>query len=58
VRRRPKVNKTLGIGWGSPKVGVRLTHCLTGIDLRIDDPYEGISLEEAAKQLGCEAGSF
>jgi hypothetical protein len=56
-KRVPKVNKTLGIGWSSPSVGVRLTHCVCGVDLKIDGP-KGISLDEAAEALGLEAGSF
>ena len=53
----PKVNKTVGIGWGSPSAGVRITHCVAGVDLDIEDP-QGITLEEAARRLGLEAGAF
>ena len=53
----PKLNRTLGIGWGSPSLGVRLTHPISGITLEIDLP-EGIPLDEAAKKLNLESGSF
>ncbi|NOZ20152.1 MAG: hypothetical protein GXP25_03585 [Planctomycetes bacterium] len=52
-----KVTKTLGIGWGSPKEGVRLTTPLAGVDLSIDDP-QGITIDEAAEKLGLFAGGF
>ena len=55
--RVPKLNRTLGIGWGSPSVGVRLTHCIGGIELDIPLP-QGMPLGEAAEKLGLEAGSF
>ena len=51
------VTKTLGIGWGSPKDGVRLTTPLAGVDLEIDSP-EGITIDEAANRLGLFAGGF
>jgi hypothetical protein len=53
----PSLNQTLGIGWGSPQCGVRLTHTLSGIDLDIPLP-EGMPLAEAAEKLGFESGSF
>jgi len=52
-----KATRTLGIGWGSPKDGVRLTTPLAGVDLKIDDP-QGITIDEAAEQLGLFAGGF
>jgi len=52
-----KVTKTLGVGWGSPKEGVRLTTPLAGVDVKTDGP-EGITIDEAAKQLGLPAGGF
>ena len=52
-----KVTKTLGIGWGSPKEGVRLTTPLAGVDLEIDSP-QGITIDAAAEQLGLYAGGF
>jgi len=52
-----KVTKTLGIGWGSPKEGVRLTTPLAGVDLKTDGPA-GITIDEAAEQLGLPAGGF
>ncbi len=52
-----KVTKTLGIGWGSPKEGVRLTTPLSGVNLKINSPA-GITIDEAAKQLGLFAGGF
>ena len=51
------VTRTLGIGWGSPKEGVRLTTALAGVDLQIDGP-EGITLDQAAEKLGLYAGGF
>lgn len=56
-KRIIKVTKTLGIGWGSPQVGVRLTTPLSGVDLKIDSP-EGITIDEAADRLGLFAGGF
>ena len=52
-----KVTKTLGIGWGSPKEGVRLTTPVAGVDLKTDAPT-GITIDEAAKQLGLLPGGF
>ena len=52
-----KVTRTLGIGWGSPKEGVRLTTPVAGVDLKIDGP-EGITIDEAAEQVGLYAGGF
>jgi len=52
-----KVTKTLGIGWGSPKEGVRLTTPLAGVDLKVDGPA-GITIDEAAEQVGLYAGGF
>ncbi len=52
-----KVTKTLGIGWGSPKDGVRLTSPLAGVKLKVDGP-EGITIDEAAEQVGLHAGGF
>jgi hypothetical protein len=56
-KRVIKITKTVGQGWGSPQVGVRITHTLAGVSLPVPYP-EGISLDEAAKQLGLYAGSF
>ncbi|WP_321494492.1 hypothetical protein [uncultured Desulfobacter sp.] len=56
-KRIIKVTKTLGIGWGSPKDGVRLTTPLSGINLKIDSP-QGITIDEAADRLGLFAGGF
>ncbi len=52
-----KVTKTIGIGWGSPKKGVRLTTPLAGIELETNAP-EGITIDEAAEKLGLHAGGF
>jgi len=52
-----KVTKTIGIGWGSPKEGVRLTTPLAGVDVKAKDPA-GITIDEAAEQLGLPAGGF
>jgi len=52
-----KVTKTVGCGWGSPSVGVRITTAAAGVDLKIDGP-EGISIPEAAEQLGLFPGGF
>lgn len=52
-----KVTKTLGIGWGSPTDGVRLTTPLAGVELKMNGP-EGITIDEAAQQLGLPAGAF
>ena len=52
-----QVTKTLGMGWGSPKEGVHLTTPLAGVDLKIEGP-QGITIEEAAEQLGLYAGGF
>ena len=56
-KRIIKVTTTLGIGWGSPKDGVRLTTPLAGVNLQIDSP-QGITIDEAADQLGLYAGGF
>ena len=56
-KRVLKVTKTLGIGWGSPKDGVRLTTLLAGVDLKLEAPH-GITIDEAAEQLGLHAGGF
>ena len=52
-----KVTKTVGCGWGSPTVGVRITTPAAGVKLKIDSP-EGITIDEAAQQLGLFAGGF
>ncbi len=52
----PELSKTLGIGWWTPST-VRLTHCVTGVDLPIETP-KGIPLEQAAQRLGLRAGPF
>ncbi len=52
-----RVTKTLGCGWGSPKVGVRLVKALHGVPLEIDFP-EGITIDEAAQRLELYAGAF
>jgi hypothetical protein len=52
----PEVSKTLGIGWWTSET-VRLTHCVSGMDLTIDDP-QGMTLDEAARRLGFETGPF
>ena len=52
-----RVTKTVGCGWGSPSVGVRVTTPAAGLDLKIDGP-DGISIDEAADQLGLLAGGF
>lgn len=54
----PNLSKTLGIGWGSPVTGVRLTNCIAGIDLEIEDPALGISIKDAADRLGLPVGSY
>lgn len=51
------VTKTVGCGWGSPSVGVRVTTPAAGLDLNIDGP-DGITIDEAAEQLGLLAGGF
>ncbi|MBN1346366.1 MAG: hypothetical protein JXQ73_27005 [Phycisphaerae bacterium] len=52
-----KVTKTLGIGWGSPKEGVRLTTPLAGVAIEVNGPA-GITIDEAAEQLGLLPGGF
>ena len=52
-----KVTKTVGCGWGSPSVGVRVTTPAAGLGLSIDSP-EGITIDDAAQQLGLFAGGF
>jgi len=52
----PGVSRTLGIGWWTAGT-VRLTHCVSGVDLKIVDP-QGMPLEEAARALGLETGPF
>jgi len=52
-----KVTKTLGIGWASPKEGVRLTTPLAGVPLKVDGP-QGITIDDAAEQVGLCAGGF
>jgi hypothetical protein len=49
--------RPVGLGWGSPKVGVRIVVPFAGVPLKVDSP-EGITLDEAAKKLGLFAGSF
>ena len=49
--------RPIGLGWGSPKVGVRIAVPFAGVPLQVDSP-EGITLDEAAKKLGMFAGSF
>ena len=56
-KKVPKLNRTLGIGFGSPSVGIRLTHCVSGVDLDIELP-EGMALQEAADKLGLLTGSY
>ena len=56
-KRVMKVTKTLGAGWGSPSVGVRLTNPVADVDLKIEDP-QGITIDDAAAQLGLYAGGF
>jgi len=52
-----RVTRTLGSGWGSPKEGVRLTTPMAGIELKIDSP-QGITIDDAAAQVGLPAGGF
>ena len=52
-----RITKTLGIGWASPKDGVRLTTPLAGVELEIDSP-QGITIDEAADRLSLFAGGF
>lgn len=52
-----QVTKTIGIGWSSPKDGVRLTDVLSGVPVEVPGP-QGITLQEAAKQLDLPVGSF
>ena len=52
-----KVTKTIGLGWASPKDGVRLVDILAGIPVDVGGP-EGITLQEAAKQLKLPVGAF
>ena len=52
-----RVTQTIGRGTYSPEGGARLTEPAEGVELEVDTP-EGISLEEAARQLGLQAGSF
>lgn len=52
-----RVTKTLGSGWGSPKEGVRLTEPLAGVSLKIDG-LQGITIDDAAAQVGLYAGGF
>ena len=51
------VTKTIAIGWTSPSLGLRVTTPAAGVDLKIDSP-EGITLDEAAEQLGLFPGGF
>ena len=55
--RMMRVTETIGRGTYSPEDGARLTEPAEGVGIAVDTP-EGISLEEAAKQLGLQAGSF
>ena len=55
--RMIRVTKTIGRGTYSPEGGARLTEPAEGVALDVDSP-EGLSLEEAAKQLGLYPGSF
>ena len=55
--RMLKVTKTLGKGSFSPEDGARLTEPFEGVDVEIEGP-EGISIGEAAAQLGLWPGSF
>jgi hypothetical protein len=52
----PDLSKTVGIGWWTPD-SARLTHCVSGVDLTIDDP-QGMPLEEVARRLDLEVGPF
>ena len=52
-----EVARPIGLGWGSPKVGVRIAVPFAGVPLQVDSP-EGITLDEAAKRMGMHAGSF
>ena len=52
-----RVTQTIGRGTYSPEDGARLTEPAEGVDVEVDTP-EGIALEEAARQLGLQAGSF
>ena len=56
-KKVPALNATLGIGWGSPKAGIRLTHTVSGVDLDIPLP-EGMPLGKAADELGYHTGSY
>jgi hypothetical protein len=55
-KRVPDLSKTLGIGWWTSET-VRLTHCVSGVDLTIEDP-QGMTLEEVAGRLNLEVGPF
>lgn len=52
-----KVTRTIGLGWASPKAGVRLVQPLAGIPLEMPSP-EGITIDQAAEELGLPAGAF
>jgi len=52
-----QLTETLGKGTYSPEKGARLTEPRDGIDIAINDP-EGLSIPDAAKQLGLYPGSF
>jgi hypothetical protein len=52
-----RVTKTIGIGWGSPVDGVRLTDVLADVSVEVPGP-QGIKLREAAQQLGLPVGHF
>ena len=55
--RMLRVTKTLGKGTYSDETGARLVEPLDDVRLEISDP-EGISLSDAANQLGLHPGSF
>jgi len=55
-KRVPALSKTVGIGWWRPDT-VRVTHCVSGVDLQIDDP-QGLPLEDVGRKLGLEVGPF
>lgn len=52
----PELSRTLGVGWWNAST-VRLTHCVSGVDLTIEGP-EGMPLDEVAERTGLLAGPF